>query len=271
MDMFVADARKETRFQREAWVRVRNTERYYARQLRKVAEQVRHIVEAFGTDTPQAIAEMQATLHRYADILKPWSRAVARRMLYETSRRDEKAWRAQAKVMGEEISKELQSADIGGAYQQLMAQQVDLITSIPRDAAIRVHELATKHLYEGARFPEISAEILKSGQVSKARADLIARTETGRAAVTFQQARAESIGSEGYIWRAVMDYKTRPELGIKNFARLNTLKRGSHRKLDGTYHRWDDPPIAGTNGERAHPGAIYNCRCYAEPVLPRTY
>lgn len=256
---FVGDARAETRFQREAWIRVRNTERYYARQLRKVSEQIRHIVQAFGTESPQAIAEMQATLHRYADILKPWSRAVARRMLHETARRDDKAWRAHARMLGEEISKELNSADIGGAYQSLLSQQVDLITSIPREAAIRVQQLATEHLYEGRRFPEISAEIMRSGQVSKAKADLIARTETGRAAVTFQQARAEAIGSTHFRWVAVMDYKTRPELGIKNFARLNTLAMGSHRKLHNQIFRWDDPPIAGTRGERALPGAIYNC------------
>jgi SPP1 gp7 family putative phage head morphogenesis protein len=173
-------------------------------------------------------------------------------MLYETARRDEKAWRTHARLLGEGISQELKSADIGGAYQSLMVQQVDLITSIPRDAAIRVHQLATEHLYEGRRFPDIAAEIMKSGQVSRSRADLIARTETGRAAVTFQQARAEAIGSEYYIWRAVMDWKTR-EL---------------HRSLNKTMHRWDDPPISGPNGERSHPGAIYNCRCYAEPVIP---
>jgi SPP1 gp7 family putative phage head morphogenesis protein len=255
MDMFVVDARRESSFQRRIWLRVRNTERHYARQLRKVADQVRHIVQAFGTESPEAIAEMQATLHRYADILTPWSRAVARRMLYETARRDERAWRSHAKRIGEEISNELQSADIGGAYQQLLTQQVDLITSLPRDAAIRVQKLATEHLFEGRRFPEISAEIMRSGLVTKARADLIARTETGRAAVTFQQVRAQAIGSEYYIWYAVMDWKTR-EL---------------HRTLNKTMHRWDDPPIAGPNGERAHPGAIYNCRCYAEPVLPGEY
>ena len=250
--LFIGDARKETRFQRRVWERVRNTERDYARQLRKVAQQINHIVQAFGVESPQAIAEMQATLHRYADIISPWARAVARRMLYETARRDEKAWRTHARLLGEGISQELKSADIGGAYQSLMVQQVDLITSIPRDAAIRVHQLATEHLYEGRRFPDIAAEIMKSGQVSRSRADLIARTETGRAAVTFQQARAEAIGSEYYIWRAVMDWKTR-EL---------------HRSLNKTMHRWDDPPISGPNGERAHPGAIFNCRCYAEPVIP---
>jgi SPP1 gp7 family putative phage head morphogenesis protein len=107
--------------------------------------------------------------------------------------------------------------------------------------------------------------------VTRSRAELIARTETGRAASALTQARAEYIGSPGYLWRNANDYKVRPEIGIKHFAKLNTLAKGSHRKLEGTFHRWDDPPIAGVNGERAHPGSIYNCRCWAEPVLPQRY
>lgn len=228
-------------------------------------------MQAFGADDPTRIAEMTATLNRYAAILAPWARAVGRRMLYETARRDARAWRQHARMLGEEIERELNEASIGGAYQELMERQVDLITSLPRQAAQRVHQLATEHLYEGRRYPDIVTEIMRSSTVARSRAELIARTEVGRAATTFQQARAKAIGSEGYIWRAVMDYKTRPELGIHNFAKLNTLEMGSHRKLDGTFHKWDEPPIAGARGEHAHPGAIYNCRCYAEPVLPTTY
>jgi len=236
-----------------------------------VSQQIGHVVSAFPADDPTGIQEMITTLHRYGDIIRPWARAVARRMLYETARRDDRAWRTHARLLGEEIAEELNNAKIGGAYQTLMEQQVDLITSLPREAAQRVHRLVTEGLYEGRRAADIANEIMRSQMVARSRAELIAETEVGRAATTFQQVRAEAIGSEGYIWRAVMDYKTRPELGIKNFARLNTLEMGSHRKLNGTFHKWDAPPIAGTRGERAHPGAIYRCRCFAEPVLPAAY
>jgi uncharacterized protein with gpF-like domain len=102
--------------------------------------------------------------------------------------------------------------------------------------------------------------------VSHAR--LIARTETARTASVLTEVRAKSVGSEGYIWRTSLDADVRPKIGTPNFAKLNTLAMGSHRKLEGTFHRWDDPPIASENGERAHPGQIYNCRCWPEPVLP---
>jgi len=174
-------------------------------------------------------------------------------------------------MLGEEISQELNEAAIGGTYQELMARQVELIQSIPREAAQRVHSLVTEGLYEGRRAADVAAEIMRSNEVSKSKAELIARTEVGRAAATFQQVRAQAIGSEEYVWRSAGDYKVRPEVGIKNFARLNTLQMGSHRKLTGRTFRWDDPPIIGTRGERGPPGTIYNCRCVAEPILPSSY
>jgi len=149
-----------------------------------------------------------------------------------------------------------------------MNEQVELITSLPLDAAQRVHELAVGSLYTGARAKEISTEILKTGDVTRARANLIARTEVGRAATTLTKVRAQHVGSEGYIWVSSHDGDVRPASGTKNFAKYNTLAMGSHRALDGTFHRWDDPPVASPKGERAHAGCIYNCRCWARPVLP---
>jgi SPP1 gp7 family putative phage head morphogenesis protein len=249
------DARRDTQRQRAAWESVRRTERYYAAQLKKVADQIESIVRAFGADDPQRLDEMIGTLQRYADILRPWARSVARRLLYEVARRDERAWRTYARLMGEAIEQEIASAPIGHVYQSLMESQVDLITSIPRDAAARVHAMATSHLYEGRRYPEMVDMIMQSGAVAKSRAVLIARTETARAAANFMQVRAEHIGSESYTWRTSRDRRVRPR----------------HRKLEAKVFRWDEPPIIGENGERGHPGTIYNCRCIAEPILPARY
>lgn len=247
--------RRDTQRERDAWESVRRAERAFAVQLRKIAYQIGHIVEAFGVDDPQRLDEMINTLQRYADIMRPWARSVSRRLLYEVARRDERAWKRYGRLMGEAIEQQISSAPIAGAYQQLMSEQVELITSIPRDAAKRVHELATEFIYEGRRYPELSKMIMESQDVSKARANLIARTEVSRAASVFQQVRAQHIGSEGYVWRTSRDRRVRV----------------IHRKLEGSFHRWDEPPIAGERGERAHPGGIFNCRCIAEPILPQVY
>jgi SPP1 gp7 family putative phage head morphogenesis protein len=192
-------------------------------------------------------------------------------MLADVERRDRRAWVTYSRMMGTQLRHELLDTPLGDTYQQLMDQQVDLITSLPLEAAKRVHTLVTEKLFTGTRATEVAKQIMQTGEVTQARANLIARTETSRAATTVTQARAQFIGSPGYIWRTARDYKVRPETGIPHFASLNTLAMGSHRKLEGTFHLWTDPPIADPTGIRAHPGSIWNCRCYPEPVIPNQY
>ena len=53
--------------------------------------------------------------------------------------------------------------------------------------------------------------IMAIGGTTKARANTIARTEVSRASTMFTQARAEAIGSDGYIWRSSEDSDVRDE------------------------------------------------------------
>jgi SPP1 gp7 family putative phage head morphogenesis protein len=87
--------------------------------------------------------------------------------------------------------------------------------------------------------------------VTESRAMLIARTEVAKANASINEARALSVGSEGYIWRTAGDADVRE----------------SHAEMDGQYVAWSDPPTL-SDGTTTHAGAIYNCRCYSESVLP---
>jgi SPP1 gp7 family putative phage head morphogenesis protein len=251
----ITDAYRQTQKERAAFERVRFAERQFAVQLRKIARHIGDLVQQFNPGDPQQLAQMVDILRGYSETIKPWSRSVSRRLLAEVARRDERAWRQYSRLMGVEMQRQITQSSVGHVMHQLMNEQVSLITSLPTQAAQRVHELAIQSRYEGGRASEIAQAIMETGNVTKARANLIARTETSRAATTFAQARAQSIGSEGYIWRTARDRRVRK----------------LHRELEGTFHRWSDPPVAGENGERAHAGAIYNCRCFPEPVLPAIY
>ncbi len=247
--------RRETLRQRQAFARVRNAERAYGVQLRRVAQHVGDLVRGLLPEDSDGAETLLRVLERYAEILRPWARSVARRMLADVSRRDLTAWQTHARLLGTEIKRELLTTPVGAAAQQLMDDQVELITSLPLDAAQRVHQIVTGNLYTGQRAEEVAKQIMLTGHVVRSRANLIARTETSRAAITFAQARAENIGSEGYVWRTVHDIFVRP----------------LHKKLEGSYHRWDDPPVSGERGERSHPGGVYNCRCWADPIIPDKY
>lgn len=238
---------------RERFTKARRVEGSYARQLARVAKHVGDIVNGMA---PKGIVtnvtELNNVLAKYAELLAPWARSVAARMISEVGQKDEQAWNAAAKELGRSLRNEIRSAPTGETTRNLLALEVDLITSLPREAAKRVHKLTLEALSTSERASEIATEIMKSGSVTRSRAMLIARTEVARTASTLTQARALHVGSEGYIWHSVGDSDVRP----------------LHRKLNGKFIRWDAPPVAGENGELAHAGCIYNCRCWPEPVIP---
>lgn len=171
-------------------------------------------------------------------------------MVAEVAARDERSWFRVAEQMGNALRKEIADAPIGQVMRARQDEQVRLITSLPREAAERVHAMTREGITKGWRADQISAEIMKTGEVTKSRADLIARTEVGRTSTLLTQARAEHVGSDGYNWRTAAD----------------TDVRASHKAMNGKFVRWDAPPTL--DGLTGHAGALPNCRCYCEPVLP---
>jgi len=238
---------------RERFSRARLAEKVYGRQLKQIAKQVGVIIKGFAPNgVVRNMTDLNNALQKYAELLRPWAAAVTERMISEVGNRDLHAWKQLGNQTGRSLASELLLAPIRPALKELQKEQVALITSLPTDAAKRVHKLTLEAMLQGSRAAETAKEIMASGHVTESRAMLIARTETTRTATAITKARAVHVGSDGYIWRTAGDSDVR-EL---------------HRKLEGKLIKWDDPPIAGENGERAHAGAIYNCRCFPEPVLP---
>ena len=243
--------RQERQEQQRLFTQARRAESQYNNQLRRLARQVGQMIKDLSPAADYSWAlRAQRLLNQYADALEPWAQAVATKMLADVSQRDLKMWRQRSLRLSKGIREELISAPTGQTFEELMRLQVGLIKSIPKDAAQRVHDIATGTLYSGARPDRLMQEILRTTEVSEARARLIARTETARASATFMQARAEHVGSEGYIWRCALDFK----------------ERDSHREMEGKYVRWSTPPTL--DGLTGHAGCLPNCRCWAEPVLP---
>ncbi|WP_269914809.1 phage head morphogenesis protein [Acinetobacter sp. HY1485] len=235
---------------------VRKAERRYAQQLRKIARYIDTIVKSFDVNDPRSYPLIVSALNEYAGTLHHWAQNTAGRIMTDVALRDQKTWLIHAKDLSRGVRDQIRNTDIGAIYQKLMDDQVTLIKSLPLDAAQRVHDLATRTTIDGGRASEVAGLILATGHVTKSRANLIARTEISRAQSNFTEARAKNLGSQGYIWRTSED----PDV------------RSDHKELNGTFHKWDNPPIADQRaGVRAHPGCIYNCRCYAEPVVPDDY
>nr|WP_253260894.1 phage minor head protein [Rhodanobacter glycinis] len=205
----------------------------------------------FNPGDPQALPTITNMLDRYSEALGDWAVRTATKMLTEVDSRDRQSWMELAADMSKELREEIRTAPTGKLFQALLDEQVTLIKSLPTDAAKRVHELTIKGMEDSTRAKEIAKEIGRTGEVSASRANLIARTEVARTASTLTQARAEHIGSDGYIWRTSKDSDV----------------RHSHKQMEGKFIRWDSPPTL-SDGTTTHAGQIYNCRCYPEPVIP---
>ena len=248
-------AKSDFRAARERFAKARRAEGWYGRTLRKIAAQIDQMVRGFDFEDPMASSTLESLLERYAETIEPWAQSVGRRMITEVAARDGRAWFEAGQEMGRNLRREIATAPTGAAMTRALADQVWLITSLPREAAQRVHRLTTEALSTGRRAADIAGEILETGGVTRNRATLIARTEVSRTATELTSARAQYIGGDGYIWRTAGDADVRP----------------LHRKLAGKFFKWNEPPVTGESGERSLPGAIYNCRCYPEVVIPERF
>jgi len=250
------DARRE-RPGRRPPVRTGRAEKDFARALRGVARHVGDLIKAFEEGTVEQLSSLDALLRSYAAALLPWARVTAGRMLQDVNKRDADAWRALGSSISVQLHRDLQSAQMGEHMSRLLGEQVELIQSIPVKAAERVNEITRKGLVEGTRAAEHVEEIMRSGHVAESHAMLIARTEVARTASVLTEARAQSAGSTHYIWRTAGDSAVRP----------------GHKAMEGKVCAWADPPAVDENGRimHHHPGRIWNCRCYAEPIVSDDY
>ena len=128
-----------------------------------------------------------------------------------------------------------------------------LINDIPRKTIKQIADATTEALLSGKNQEDMTKEIFdimtERTDVTDSRAKLIARDQVAKLNGNLTKQRQQDIGVSGYIWRTVGDERVREE----------------HDAVDGDYFDWDNPP-SETDGN--HPGEDYQCRCWAEPVLP---
>ncbi|WP_447867193.1 phage head morphogenesis protein [Rahnella bonaserana] len=200
-----------------------------------------------------SVTEIMDALERYSEIITPWATKVAESFTIDVMRQNEKQWRQHSKDISSELRNMVDNAPVGQVMKSIVAEQIKYIKSLPLEAADRVYDIQNKAIeavVTGGRAEPFAKEIAASGDVSRSRANLIARTEIGRANGALDQARALSIGSNGYIWRTAEDGDV----------------RHSHQEMDGKFVEWGRPPTL--DGMTGHAGELPNCRCYKEIVFP---
>lgn len=229
----------------------RAAERRYASRLKKLARTIAKIIkEHIDGNTLRDVDEMMRKLQQYAEQLDEWAKKTAALFIGDTSRTNEKAWAAHSKKLRKQLRSAMAKGTIGLTARQLQDQQVTLIKSLPIEAGRRAQQLAQEAMVDSTRAADLSKKLLETERITKNRATLIARTEIAKANAAMTRSRAQFVGVTHYIWRTAQDGDVRP----------------SHQAMEGQVCEFASPPQVEGEGFH-HPGEIYNCRCYAEPVL----
>lgn len=154
------------------------------------------------------------------------------------------------------------------ATQQLIEQyrqeNARLITGLKDAQVARVTDVLRRAQSTGDRWEEIAPGIKQAAGVGIDRARLIARDQTNKFNGAMQRITQTSAGVEDYTW------STTKAASVRGFPGGPNTRPGGHNhyKLEGTRHKWTDPPVVGADGMRFHPGEDINCECVAIPVIP---
>lgn len=234
-------------------------ERRYTAQLRKVARHTAGIINPHidGATLINEVAMMKR-INGYIDILDPWANNLVGKTIKEVDAANKRAFKARSKVVAEELKRESESS-VGMRAAEIHKSQVDLIKTIPRDAAERAQKIAREAAIQGTRaggIEDLVQQMADTENYALFKATRIARTEISKANSALMQARAESIGLDRYYWRGAGD------------ADMRDSHRAMMERSDaGETFLFSQPPEVDEGGAY-NPGEIYNCRCYADPFIP---
>lgn len=215
--------------------------------------------------TTADLGEISARLVEYAqaqNFLQGFANKLAKNMVTQVLVSNAVSWRqaatqsSQGRLIYSMLKSQLNGA-IGDQVTQLVTQNAQYITTVPRNVA----EVLTRHIQqrqmEGVRSEQIAKEIRsKLPHLKKYQIDRIARTEVAKADTAITRVRAQSIKLNWYQWDTSEDARVRK----------------SHRKMNLVLINWNDAPspeqLAHEKSQgHYHAGNIYNCRCVALPVV----
>ena len=246
------------------WEPKRRLEIQFQNALIEIGKHTQGLIEGL-TDPFDILATVKSLLknmvfHRCAD-------EMATKMVAGLFSAGEKTWRLAARensngrVIYDALRRELQGP-VGGSVNFQIQRNAEIIKSLPLDIAKQITDYISEETIKGRRAGAIAEDlILRFPDVTKSKAKLIARTEVSKTSTALTQARCENVGLSWYRWRTSEDGRV----------------RGSHRIMNGVLIKWADPPsperLEGLKNAPApyHAGCVWNCRCYAEPVVNLDY
>lgn len=119
---------------------------------------------------------------------------------------------------------------------------------------VKLRNSVKENTLSGHRYEGLAKDIQKSFNISKSKANFLARQETNLLVAKFKESRYTEMGINEYVWQTVVGSPAHPV-------------RPMHKALNGTVQRFDNPPVVNERGDRKNPKEDYGCRCKARPVV----
>ena len=145
------------------------------------------------------------------------------------------------------------TAEMKQAVDGIVAENVNLIKSIPEKYFTQVQTITLQSITRGRDLQYMTEELQKQFGVTRRRAERIAIDQNNKATAELARVRQQSLGITKGIW-------------IHSGG--GSHPRPKHVKANGKEFDLDKGLPVGDNGEYVLPGQEINCGCSWKPVLP---
>lgn len=157
-----------------------------------------------------------------------------------------------AKVISDLLGINVRNIGVSTVIDHFRDQTIRLVEDAGRAYAKQVRDIFESPDAHNLRVEELRKKLVERGDVSKSRADLIARDQVLKMNGKITATRQQRAGITKYEWSTSQDERVRDD----------------HAALEGTIQDWDNPPVVDEkSGRREHPGQDFQCRCIAIPVI----
>jgi len=140
---------------------------------------------------------------------------------------------------------------VEGVIDGIIAENVDLIKSIPREYHTQVNKYVMESVRAGRDIGGLSKTLFERYDITRNRAEFIARDQNNKATEMIGNARNRSLGIVEGSWLHRSGSKT---------------PRKSHIRANGKIFRLDTGLVI--DGQLLLPGQDYNCNCSYRPIIP---
>ena len=139
------------------------------------------------------------------------------------------------------------------AYQAVVAEQVNLIKSIPAEYLKAVESKVWGSVMKGADMHTLSVDLRKTYGVTRDRAALISRDQTNKAKAIIERTRRQELGITEAYWQHSAGGK---------------VPRATHVTMSGKRYRLSEGMYDSAEGKYILPGELINCRCTSKAIIP---